>query len=58
MPYCQYIVFPHCLRMLELLQTQQFVTNLKRADFKDHLLHQQRSNWVHQQQRPLGGSEG
>ena len=44
--------------MLELLQTQQFVTNLKRADFKDHLLHQQRSNWVHQQQRPLGGSEG
>jgi mediator of RNA polymerase II transcription subunit 31 len=60
MPYCQYLVFPQCLRMLELLQTDAFVAALKRVDFKDHLQSQQSWSW---RQRALelvggGGSAG
>ena len=44
-PYCLYVVFPHCLRMLELLQSGQFMAALKRADFKDHLACQQHWHW-------------
>ena len=45
-PYCLHIAFPHCLRMLELLQTdKKFVEALKRADFKDFLRIQQHWHW-------------
>jgi mediator of RNA polymerase II transcription subunit 31 len=45
-PYCLHIAFPHCLRMLELLQNDtNFVEMLKRADFKDHVLRQQQWHW-------------
>ena len=43
--YCHYIVFPHCLRMLELLQQPSFRAALKRADFKDMIFRQQHSAW-------------
>ena len=36
--YCKYLQFPHCLRMLELLDNEAFRTALKRADFKDMVL--------------------
>ena len=44
-PYCTYLVFPHCLRMLELLQKEPFRTALKRAEFKDEVSWQQRRHW-------------
>ena len=63
MPYCQYLAFPHCLRMLELLQTDSFIAALKRADFKDYLKDQQFWSW-HQRAitkvpaEPAGGGGG
>ena len=45
LPYVRYIAFPHCLRMLELLQSKSFRTAMKRADFKDYVLHQQTCHW-------------
>ena len=46
LPYCLHIVFPHCLRMLELLvQDGGFVDMLKRVDFKDYIYGQQFSHW-------------
>ena len=46
LPYCLHIVFPHCLRMLELLvQDDGFVDALKRADFKDYIFAQQFAHW-------------
>lgn len=45
--FCQYIVFPHCLRMLELLQQPSFRAALKRADFKDMVFRQQHDHWNH-----------
>ena len=46
LPYCLHIVFPHCLRMLELLvHDDGFVDALKRADFKDYIFQQQFSHW-------------
>ena len=45
LPYCSFIVFPHCLRMLELLQHSSFRTALKRADFKDFIFQQQHWHW-------------
>lgn len=44
-PYCLHLAFPHCLRMLELLQTEKFVAGLKREDFKDYLRAQQHWHW-------------
>ena len=45
-PYCLHIAFPHCLHMLELLQTsEQFVAQLKHAQFKDHIHLQQHTHW-------------
>ena len=52
-PYCLYVAFPHCLRMLELLQTASFVDALKRADFKDHLFNQQHWHWKYRATEPL-----
>ena len=46
-PYCLYIAFPQCLRMLELLQTEKFVEGLKRDDVKDYLRAQQHWHWRH-----------
>lgn len=46
LPYCLHIVFPHCLRVLELLQTERFVAALKSADFKDTLARQQHWHWL------------
>ena len=43
--YCHYIVFPHCLRMLELLQQPSFRAALKRADFKEMVFRQQHYAW-------------
>ena len=43
--YCKYLQFPHCLRMLELLDNEAFRTALKRADFKDMVLTQQHGHW-------------
>mmetsp|Transcript_39498 Transcript_39498/g.65504 ORF Transcript_39498/g.65504 Transcript_39498/m.65504 type:complete len:110 (-) Transcript_39498:109-438(-) len=43
--YCRYLVFPHCLRMLELLQTASFRSALKRSDFKDIVFRQQHWHW-------------
>ena len=43
--YCKYLQFPHCLRMLELLDNEAFRTALKRADFKDVLFTQQHFHW-------------
>ena len=31
MPYCLHIAYPHCLKILELLQTEQFVAALKQT---------------------------
>ena len=45
LPYCTYIVFPQCLRMLELLQEPSFRLALKRLDFKDHIFSQQHWHW-------------
>lgn len=45
LPYCLYITFPHCLHMLELLQTDEFCSMLKRADYKDHVFNQQHWHW-------------
>ena len=46
MPYCLHIVFPHCLRMLELLvRDNGFVDALKRPDYKDYIFQQQFSHW-------------
>ena len=46
LPYCLFITFPHCLRMLELLvQDDGFCDALKRADFKDHVFQQQYNHW-------------
>jgi mediator of RNA polymerase II transcription subunit 31 len=45
-PYCLHIVFPHCLRVLELLQSERFVAALKRADFKEMLHKQQYWHWL------------
>ena len=45
--YCHYIVFPHCLRMLELLQQPSFRAALKRADFKEMVFRQQHYHWKH-----------
>ena len=45
-PYCLYITWPHCLRILELLQTERFVAALKREDFKTHLAQQQHWHWL------------
>ena len=42
---CKYLQFPHCLRMLELLDNGAFRTALKRADFKDMVLTQQHGHW-------------
>ena len=44
-PYCMSLVFPHCRRMLELLQKEAFRTALKRADFKELVSWQQRRHW-------------
>ena len=43
--YCKYLQFPHCLRMLELLDNEAFRTALKRADFKDMVLTQPHGHW-------------
>ncbi|KAL1519474.1 hypothetical protein AB1Y20_022993 [Prymnesium parvum] len=48
-PYCSFIVFPHCLRMLELLQQDSFRAALKRADFKDFIFQQQHWHWKYRQ---------
>jgi hypothetical protein len=45
LPYCLYIVFPQCLRMLELLQSESFVSALKHAEFKNKLQLQQHWHW-------------
>ncbi len=46
LPYCLHVVFPHCLRMLDLLvQDDGFVDALKRTDFKDHVFAQQYNHW-------------
>ena len=45
--FCGFIVFPHCLRMLELLQQPSFRAALKRADFKDMVFRQQHDHWKH-----------
>ena len=48
LPYCLHLVFPHCLRMLELLvEDDGFVDALKRPDFKDHVFAQQFNHWKH-----------
>jgi mediator of RNA polymerase II transcription subunit 31 len=48
LPYCLHIVFPHCLRILELLVSDDdFVEALKRPDFKDFLFSQQFGHWRH-----------
>ena len=52
-PYCLYIAFPHCLRMLELLGSASFVDALKRADFKEHLFNQQHWHWKYRATEPL-----
>lgn len=52
--YCKYLQFPHCLRMLELLDNEAFRTALKRADFKDMVLTQQHGHW---KQRALAEPE-
>jgi len=44
-PYVQYLVFPHCLRFLELLQGVAFRAELKREDFKNQLFRQQHFAW-------------
>ena len=46
LPYCLHITFPHSLKILELLQTERFVTMLKRPDFKDGLARQQHWHWL------------
>ena len=51
---CKYLQFPHCLRMLELLDNEAFRTALKRADFKDMVLTQQHGHW---KQRALAEPE-
>ena len=43
--YCKYILFPHCLRMLELLQHASFREALKREDFKTMIFNQQNWHW-------------
>jgi mediator of RNA polymerase II transcription subunit 31 len=43
--YARLIVFPHCLRFLELLKDAAFREALKRADFRDHVAEQQRAHW-------------
>ena len=56
LPYCLYLVFPHCLRMLDLLiQDNGFVDALKRADFKDYIFAQQFSHWRYRATE-LGGA--
>ena len=45
LPYCSYLLFPHCLSMLELLQHSSFRAALKRADFKEFLFQQQHWHW-------------
>lgn len=56
-PYCLYLVFPHCLRMLELLQTDaKFVEMLKRADFKDHVFTQQHYHWRYRAMEPVAAT--
>ena len=46
LPYCLHIVFPHCLRMLELcVGDDDFVAALKRPDFKDTVMAQQNQAW-------------
>lgn len=49
LPYCSYLVFPHCLRMLELLQQPSFRLALKRADYKDFIFEQQHWHWKYRQ---------
>ena len=60
LPYCSYLVFPHCLRMLELLQQPSFRVALKRADFKDFIFQQQHWHWKYRQtaaERGAGAAE-
>ena len=45
LPYCNYLVFPHCLRMLELLQQESFRVALKRVEYKDFIFQQQHWHW-------------
>lgn len=45
LPYCSYLVFPHCLSMLDLLQYSSFRSALKRADFKEVIFQQQHWHW-------------
>ena len=52
LPFCTYLTFPHCLRMLELLQKPSFRSALKRADFKDELHAQQRWHWMYRAAPP------
>ncbi len=45
LPYCLHLTFPHCLRMLELLQVERFRASLKHPDFKEHIFQQQYQHW-------------
>ena len=52
LPYCLHIVFPHCLRMLELcVGDDDFVAALKRPDFKDTVMAQQNQAWRYRNQK-------
>lgn len=56
-PYCEHLVFPHCLKMLELLQSAQFRANLKHAEFKDHVFTHQFQHWHHRWRSETDGAE-
>ena len=55
-PYRLYIAFPHCLRMLELLQGEPFRSRMKFAEFKDHIFQQQHWHWRYRVDAPAAAA--